>query len=200
MKTIKIWNENPSEKQIVEICDDLRKGSIMICPTDTVYGIMCDAMNVKAVERICNLKRINPAKTNLSIICDSISMASEYSKIDNRIFRLIKENTPGAFTFLLPANSRLPRAFRGRKNVGVRIPDNNICRRISESLEGPLLTTSIEFDDEDHAVNPDLIYENYNALADLMVEGNEGKAEFSTIVDCTGDEPEIIRNGLGKIE
>lgn len=200
MKIIKIWNENPSERQICEICDNLEKGELIICPTDTVYGIMCDIFNSKAIERICRLKRINAEKTNLSIICNDISMAAEYSRIDNRIFRLIKDNTPGAFTFLLRTNSHIPRAFKGRRIVGIRIPDNNICREITGHLGHPVMTTSIEFEDADQAVSPGLIVEKYEAAVETMIVGEDGKTGFSTIIDCSGTEPKIIREGLGKID
>jgi len=200
MKIIKIWNENPSVHQLCEICNNLENGELIICPTDTAYGIMCDIFNSKAIERICRLKRINPEKTNLSIICNDISMAAEYSKIDNRMFRLIKDNTPGAFTFLLRTNSRLPRAFKGRKIVGIRIPDNNICREITGRLGHPVMTTSIEFEDTDQAVSPGLIADKYESAVETMIVGEDGKTEFSTIIDCSGTEPEIIREGLGKID
>lgn len=200
MKLIRIWNNNPSEKQIEEICQYLLDGGIIIAPTDTLYGIMCDALNVKAVEEVCKIKKINSEKTNLSIICNDISMAAEYARIENKIFRLIKENTPGPFTFILKTKSSLPNAFKRRKAVGVRIPDNKIILQIVEKLSQPVLTTSIEFEDEDEAINPELIAERYENQADLAIIAEEGKIESSTIVDCTGDEPEIIRQGLGKLD
>lgn len=199
MKTIKIWNNDASERQLTEICQYLEDGQIMVLPTDTLYAIACDALNPKAIERICKLKGINPEKTNLSIICADISMASEYARLDNEAYRIIRENTPGEFTFLLKSTSSLPKAFKGRKVVGVRIPDNKICRDIAAKLGHPLLSTSIEYEDEDFARNPGLISENYNNKVDLFIEGEEGDIVPSTIIDCTGNDIEIIREGKGSL-
>lgn len=199
MKIIKIWNDSPSDRQLSEICRDLEMGATMIMPTDTLYGICCDALNVKAIDKICRLKGLNPEKTNLSIICSDISMAAEYSRIENRGFQLLKENTPGPFTFLFKSASTLPKAFKGRKTVGIRIPDNNTARLIAERLGRPLLTTSIEFEDEDYAVNPELISEAYNDKVEIFIEGENGDTVPSTIIDCTGSSPEIIREGKGEL-
>lgn len=200
MKTMKIWNEEASERQLSEICRDLESGSIMIMPTDTIYAIACDALSPKAIERICRLKGINPEKTNLSIICSDISMAAEYARFDNYAFRLLRDNTPGPFTFLFKSASSLPKAFKGRKIVGVRIPDNKLCRDIAARLGHPLLTTSIEFADRDYAVNPDLIAEAYNDRVDFFLEGEEGDTVPSTIIDCTGSEAIVVREGKGELE
>ena len=134
MKIIKVWNDNPSDRQLQEIVNELEMGSIMIYPTDTLYAIGCDALNVKAIDRICKLKGINPDKTNLSIICSDLSQVSEYARYDNQSFRLLKDNTPGPFTFLLKSTSSLPKAFKGRKIVGVRIPDCATIRAIVDLL------------------------------------------------------------------
>lgn len=200
MKTMKIWNEEASERQLSEICRDLEAGSIMIMPTDTIYAIACDALSPKAIERICRLKGINPEKTNLSIICSDISMAAEYARFDNYAFRLLRDNTPGPFTFLFKSASSLPKAFKGRKIVGVRIPDNKLCRDIAARLGHPLLTTSIEFADRDYALNPDLIAEAYNDRVDFFLEGEEGDTIPSTIIDCTGSEAIVVREGKGVLE
>ena len=200
MKIIKIWNSKASEKQLDEICGELEAGKTMILPTDSLYAIACDALNPKAIERICRLKGINPEKTNLSIICSDISMASEYARYDNYAFRMLKDHTPGPFTFLFKSASSLPRAFKGRKTVGVRIPDNELCRDIVRRLGHPILSTSIEYDDEDYARNPGLIAEAYDDKVDFMLEGDDGDTEPSTIVDCTGASPEIIRQGKGKLQ
>lgn len=199
MKIIKIWNDSPSDRQLSEICRDLEMGATMIMPTDTLYGICCDALNVKAIDKICRLKGLNPEKTNLSIICSDISMAAEYSRIENSGFQLLKENTPGPFTFLFKSASTLPKAFKGRKTVGIRIPDNNTARLIAERLGRPLLTTSIEFEDEDYAVNPELISEAYHDKVEIFIEGENGDTVPSTIIDCTGSSPEIIREGKGEL-
>lgn len=197
MKTVKIWNDQASDKQLNQICNELEMGNILIIPTDTIYAIVCDALNPKAIERICQLKGINPEKTNLSIICSDISMAAEYARIDNSSFRLLKDNTPGPFTFLFRSASSLPKAFKGRKIVGIRIPDNSLCRDIVSRLGHPILTTSIEFEDDDYARNPDLISEAYNDKVDCFIEGEEGDTVASTIVDCTEGEPVIVREGKG---
>lgn len=200
MKTIKIWNEEASDRQLDQICKELEMGEIMILPTDTLYGIACDALNPKAIERICKLKGINPDKTHLSIICSDISMAAEYARFDNYAFKLLRDYTPGPYTFLFKSAPTLPKAFKGRKTVGIRIPDNKLCRDIVERLGHPLMTTSIEFTDEDYAVNPGLISEAYEGKADLILEGEEGGIVPSTIIDCTGNEPVLIREGLGDFE
>lgn len=197
MKTIKIWNNKASDRQLDEICADIESGDTMIMPTDTLYAIVCDALNVKGIERICRLKGINPDKTNLSIICSDISMVSEYARFDNYAFKLLKELTPGPYTFLFKSASSLPRAFKGRKIVGVRIPNNPLCLDIVSRIGHPLLTTSIEYEDLDHAINPGLIAEAYNNRVDLFLEGEDGTTDPSTIIDCTGKEPIIVREGLG---
>ena len=197
MKTIKIWSDSPSERQLDEIASELEAGGIMVFPTDTLYAIGCDALNVKAIDKICRIKGINPEKSNLSIICSDISMAAEYCRIENFGFRLLREYTPGPFTFLFRASSTLPKAFTGRKVVGIRIPDCRTDLEIVKRLGHPVLTTSIEYEDEDYAINQELIAEAYSDKADIFVEGEEGSTEPSTIVDCTGNQPEIVRQGKG---
>ena len=195
METIKIYNEDLSGKQLEKVTDILNEGGVIITPTDTLYAIACDALNPKAVEKVCRIKGINPEKTNLSIICNDISMASDYAKFDNYAFKLMKDNTPGPFTFLFRAASSLPRAFKGRKIVGIRIPDNKAIRKLAESLGNPLLSTSIPYEEEDYAINPDLIAEAFNEKVDLMVQSEDGSLIPSAIIDCTGSTPEIIREG-----
>ena len=162
MNTIKIWNDSPSDRQVADIAQFIKNGMLVVMPTDTMYAIMADALNPKAVERVCKLKRINPDKTNLSIICHDISMAAEYARIDNKGFKLLKENTPGPVTFLFKSASTL-----------------------AKYLGTPLITTTIEYEDLDHAVNPELIADTYYNLVDLMVEGEDGSTELSTIIDGT---------------
>ena len=195
METLKIYNENIADNQVSQVVETLKDGGIIVIPTDTLYAVACDALNPKAIEKVCRLKGINPEKTNLSILCDDISMVSDYAKFDNYAFKLMKDNTPGPFTFLFRAASSLPRAFKGRKIVGIRIPDNLAVRKIVESLGNPLLSTSILYQDEDYAVNPDLIEEEYRDKADLMVMAEEGKLQPSAIIDCTSDQPQIVREG-----
>lgn len=202
METIKIWNDRPSEKQAQDIADYLAEGELVILPTDTVYAIGCDALNVKAIARLCELKGINPEKNNLSIICSDISMASEYAHIDDEGYRLLKEYTPGPFTFLFRAGRNLPKAFKSRKTVGIRIPDAVTAREVVKTLGHPVLSTSIEFEDSDNAREPELISENYEGKGiSLIVDGGDGGEELSTIVDCSvsGDAPEILRQGKGEI-
>lgn len=200
MKIIKTYSDSLSDRQLTEICRDLSNGDIMIYPTDTIYAIGCDALNQKAIEKICKLKRINPEKTNLSVICKDLSQITEYAKYDNKIFHLLKDNTPGEFTFLLKASASLPKVFKGRKIVGVRIPKCNIPLSIVERLGHPILTTSIEYDEDDYAINPDLIVERYNNQVNFIIDFGDGGIEMSTIVDCTEGEPQIIRQGKGKLK
>ena len=199
MKTIKIWNGNISDRQPNEIAARLDAGELVILPTDTAYAVTCDALNIKSIDRICRMKGINPDKTNLSILCSDISMAAEYCRISNSHFRMLKENTPGPFTFIFRSASSLPKAFKGRKTVGIRIPDNRLTLAVVERFGRPLLTTTIEYADEDYAVNPELISESYEGRADMMVEGGNGSTDVSTIVDCTENTPEITREGLGEL-
>ena len=195
METLKIYNDHIADNQIEKTVEVLKAGGIIILPTDTLYAIACDALNPKAIEKVCKLKGINPEKTNLSILCNDIAMVSDYAKFDNYAFKLMKDNTPGPFAFLFRAASSLPRAFKGRKIVGIRIPDNETVRKIVEYLGNPLLSTSIVYSDEDYGTNPDLIEEEYEDKVDLMIKGDEGKLQPSAIVDCTGSSPEIIREG-----
>ena len=195
METLQIYNNNIAENQIEKVVETLREGGIVVIPTDTIYAVACDALNPKAIEKVCRLKGINPDKTNLSILCNDISMVSDYAKFDNYAFKLMKDNTPGPFTFLFRASSSLPRAFKGRKVVGIRIPDNEAVRKIVQALGNPLLSTSILYRDEDYAINPDLIEEEYEDKADLMVKGDEGGVLPSSVVDCTGSSPVIVREG-----
>lgn len=199
METIKIYNEKIAPNQLERVDEILKSGGIVVIPTDTLYAVACDALNPKAIESVCRLKGINPEKTNLSILCSDISMASDYAKFDNYAFKLMKENTPGPFTFLLRSASSLPRAFKGRKVVGVRIPDNEAVKKIVEHLGHPLLSTSITFQDDDYGTNPDLIEEEYQDKVDLMIKGEEGGLVASSIIDCTGASPEIVREGKAPI-
>lgn len=200
MKIIKIWSDSLDDRQLYEVVRDLKEGMTLITPTDTLYAITCDALSPKAIEEVCKLKGINTEKSNLSIICSNLSMAAEYAKFDNATFRLIKQLTPGPYTFLCKASHSLPAVFKRRKVVGIRIPDCKVVRQIAEALENPLLTTSIRFEDSDYARNPELIEENYYNRVDIMIEGPEGGEIPSTIIDCTGSEPEVIREGLGPID
>ena len=197
MKLLKIILSNPNERFIDMAVDALADGEIIIYPTDSLYALGCDALNNNAIEKICKIKGIRSDKTNLSIICNSISQAAEYARINNDIFSLMKNNLPGPFTFILPALSKLPKAFKKRRTVGIRIPDNNVAQKLVEKLGHPIMTTSIQFEDEDYGCEPELIAEQYENAADLLLDAGRGSTIPSTIIDCTGDAPEIVREGRG---
>jgi tRNA threonylcarbamoyl adenosine modification protein (Sua5/YciO/YrdC/YwlC family) len=201
---IRLYNENTNQKQVREVCDILNDGGIIIYPTDTVYGIGCDIFKPKAVERIARIKGLKPEKANFSFIVPDLRNLSEYTRpFDNRIFKLMKSHLPGPFTFILPANNRVPKIMENRKKtVGIRIPDNNIILEIARELGHPILTTSIHDADQivDYTTDPEVIYENFKDQVDLLVDGGYGGNVPSTIVDCTGDEPRIVRQGLGVLE
>jgi tRNA threonylcarbamoyl adenosine modification protein (Sua5/YciO/YrdC/YwlC family) len=196
---IKIYNENPNPREIEKVVSVLRDGGIVIYPTDTLYGIGCDALNVRAVEKICNMKGIDPQKSNLSIICNDLSVMSEYARVSTPIFKLMKRNLPGPFTFILPTTSSLPKIYKNKKTVGIRVPDNMIIREIVAQLGNPVLNTSVKDDDEEteYSTDPELIHEKWGNFADIVIDGGIGGTEASTIVDCSSGEPEIIRQGKG---
>lgn len=196
---IKIYNENPNPRELEKVVSVLKDGGIVIYPTDTLYGMGCDALNVRAVEAICALKGINPQKSNLSIICNDLSNISEYAKVNTPTFKLMRKNLPGPFTFILPTTSSLPKIYKNKKTVGIRVPDNSIIREIVEMLGNPVLNTTVKDEDEEmeYTTDPELIHEKWGDVADIVIDGGFGGIEPSTVVDCTGDEPEIIRQGKG---
>jgi tRNA threonylcarbamoyl adenosine modification protein (Sua5/YciO/YrdC/YwlC family) len=196
---IKIYPDNPNPREIDKVVSVLNDGGTIIYPTDTLYAIGCDALNVRAVEKICALKGINPQKSNLSIVCSDLSSISEYAKVDTPTFKLMKRNLPGSFTFILPTTSSLPKIYKNKKTVGIRVPDNNIVREIVSQLGNPILSTSVsQGDDEiEYLTDPELIHEKWSSVADIVIDGGPGGIEPSTVVDCTGDEPIIIRQGKG---
>lgn len=199
MKIYKTYSDILDDRQLQAIAASLREGELMVWPTDTLYAVACSALQPKAIERLCRLKNINPAKTNLSIVCSDISQASAYARLDNRGYGILREYTPGPYTFLFRASSALPRAFRGRKTVGIRIPALELCRQIADALGHPVLTTSVECESEDYTVNPELLAEEAEGLVDFMIDNGAGGTEPSTIIDCTEGEPEIVRQGKGAI-
>ena len=199
MKILEIIPGNINQRLIDQAVECLNDGGIIVYPTDTVYAMGCDALNNQAIERICSIKEMKSAKTNLSIICADISEVAQYAKFDNRQFKLMKNNLPGPFTFIFPALSKLPKAFKGRRTVGIRIPDNKIARAIVESLGRPILTTSVQGEDEDYRCVPSLIAETYASQVDIVIDGGRGGLMPSTVVDCTGPEPEVTRQGRGKL-
>ena len=198
---VRLYEQNPSQRAIDKIVETLREGGIIIYPTDTVYAMGCDALNIRAVEEICKRKDINPQKAHLSIICYDLSGISEYAKINNTVFKLMKKNLPGPFTFILNATSNLPKIYKNRKEVGIRVPDNNIIRTIVKELGNPILSTSVRTKDDilEYATDPELIEEEYGDAVNIVVDGGYGGLEPSTIVDCTGDDIEIIRQGKGEL-
>jgi tRNA threonylcarbamoyl adenosine modification protein (Sua5/YciO/YrdC/YwlC family) len=198
---IKLYEENPNRREVDKVVDLLKEGGIIIYPTDTIYAMGCDALNVRAVERICKIKNINPQKSNLSIICEDLSNISEYAKVGNTVFKLMKRNLPGAFTFILNATNNLPRIYKNRKEVGIRIPDNNIILTIVKELGNPILTTSVRDKDDfmEYMTDPELIEEEYGDTVDAVIDGGYGGLTPSTVVDCTGEEINIIRQGKGEL-
>lgn len=201
---IKIYPENPNPKAIEQAVEVLKKGGVIIYPTDTVYGMGCDITNQKAIERICKLRGIKPEKANFSFICSDLSHISDYIKpIDTTVFRVLKKALPGPFTFIFNANNNVPKLLSSnKKTVGIRVPDNAIAREIVLQLGNPILSTSIHDDDEviEYSTDPELIHEKYEDKVDLIVDGGYGDNEPSTVVDCTSGEFEIIRQGKGDLE
>lgn len=198
---LKLYNENTNPRDLEKAVEILRSGGLVVYPTDTLYAIGCDALNVRAVERICKIKNIDPDKVNLSIVCYDLSNISEYAKVDNTTFKLMKRNLPGPFTFIVKTNSNLPRIFRNRKCVGIRVPENNIARELCLALGNPLLSTSVFVDTKEieYATDPELLWEKYQHQVDLVIDGGYGGTEPSTIVDCSEDVIEITRQGKGEL-
>jgi tRNA threonylcarbamoyl adenosine modification protein (Sua5/YciO/YrdC/YwlC family) len=202
-KLIRIYEENPNPKDIKKVVDVLRKGGLIIYPTDTVYGLGCDITNTSALERIAQIKQVKLEKANFSFICEDLSNLSDYVKqIDSPTFKLLKRNLPGPFTFILPGNNNLPNVFKKKKTVGIRVPDNNICRAIVRELGNPIVSTSIKDEDEviEYTTDPELILEKWDNLVGLVIDGGYGDNIASTVIDLTGDEPEVVREGKGSIE
>jgi tRNA threonylcarbamoyl adenosine modification protein (Sua5/YciO/YrdC/YwlC family) len=203
MSLLKIYPENIQEKAIEKVVEVLRKGGIIIYPTDTVYGMGCDISNPKAIERICQIRNVKPEKANFSFVCTDLSHLSDYTKpIDNHTFRILKKALPGPFTFILSASNAVPKLLHNnRKTVGIRVPDNTIAREIVRALGNPILSSSIHDDDEilEYSTDPELIYEKYKDTVDLVIDGGYGGTEVSTVVDFSNGNAEIIREGKGDI-
>jgi tRNA threonylcarbamoyl adenosine modification protein (Sua5/YciO/YrdC/YwlC family) len=201
---IKIYPENPNEKTIQQVVEVLRRGGLIIYPTDTVYGLGCDITNHRAIEQIAKIRNIKLEKANFSFICYDLSHISDYIKpIDNTTFRVLKKALPGPFTFIFNANNNVPKLLSSnKKTVGIRVPDNNIARCIVKELGNPILSTSIHDDDDviEYSTDPELIYEKYQDLVDIVIDGGYGDNIPSTVVDCTSGEFEIIREGKGELE
>ena len=201
---LRLYNENPNPRDVRKVVEVLRDGGIIIYPTDTVYGLGCDITNVKAVEKIARFKGTNIEKSNFSFICSDLSHLSDFTKpISNTVFKLMKKNLPGPFTFILPANNNVPKYFKGKKKtVGIRVPDNNIIREIVLELGNPIMSTSIRDEDEiiEYTTDPELIYEKYQDIVDIVIDGGFGELVPSAVIDCTADSIEIVREGKGILE
>lgn len=200
---IKIYPENPNERHIQQVVDILKKGGLIIYPTDTVYGLGCDITHPKAIEKICRIRGIKPEKANFSFVCSDLRHISDYIKpIDNATFRVLKKALPGPFTFIFNANNNVPKLMStNKKTVGIRVPDNAIAQEIVAALGNPIVSASIKDDDEliEYSTDPELIHEKYEELVDLVIDGGYGDNEASTVVDCTSGEFEIIRDGKGDL-
>lgn len=197
---IKLYPENPNPREVEKVVEVLRKGGVIIYPTDTVYGLGCDITNTRAVERIIKIKGIRPKDASFSFICADLSNIAEYAKVDNPTFKLMKKNLPGPFTFILPGYNKVPDYFiTKRKTVGIRVPNNSIPIEIVTMLGNPILTTSIKDEDGivEYTTDPELIHERYQDIVDLVIDGGYGDNVASTIVDCTGSDHEIVRQGKG---
>ena len=197
---IKIYEDKPSEAAIKKVVDVLKSGGLIIYPTDTVYGLGCDITNTKALERIAKIKGIKLEKANFSFVCSDLSNLSDYVKqIDTSTFKILKRALPGPYTFILPGNNDLPSAFRKKKTVGIRVPDNTIALDIVRMLGNPIVSTSIHDDDEvlEYSTDPELIFEKWQYLVDLVIDGGYGDNVGSTIIDLSGYEPVVIREGKG---
>ncbi len=201
---LKIHPETPGQRQVQKAVEILKNGGIIIFPTDTVYGLGCDIFNHKAVERVARIKGINIEKANFSFICHNLSHLTDYAKhVNNPSFKLMKQCLPGPFTFILDASSNVPRIFRNRKKtIGIRIPDNNIIVEIVRELGNAVLTTSIHDEDDvlDYITDPELIHEKYESLVDAVIHGGFGGNMPSTIIDCTGPVPQLVRQGIGQVD
>jgi tRNA threonylcarbamoyl adenosine modification protein (Sua5/YciO/YrdC/YwlC family) len=200
---LQIHPKNPDERKIKIIVDCLKKGGIIIYPTDTVYGMGCDIEHPEAIEKICQIKKINPQKAQLSFLCNDLSHLSEYTKsISTPLYRFLKQYLPGPYTFILPASKKVPKLLRTKKDtVGIRVPDNEICKAIIHELGRPILSTSLPISEDDEIMSdPELIYEKYEHLVDFVIDGGDGNVLTSTVVDCTVSPPEVIREGAGEIE
>ena len=200
---IKIYKDNSNPTEIKKVVDVLKKGGLVIYPTDTVYGLGCDITNTKAVEKIARIKGIKLEKANFSFICNDLSHLSDYVKqIDTPTYKLLKRALPGPYTFILPGSKSLPKVFKKKKTVGIRVPDNTIARAIVEALGNPIISTSIYDEDDvlEYTTDPELIFEKWQHLVDGVIDGGFGDNYASTIIDLTAQEPVVIREGKGSLD
>ena len=200
---LRIYEENPNQKEIAKAVKILKNGGIIIYPTDTVYGLGCDIMNVKAIEKLAHLKGVKPEKADFSFVCYDLSNLSEYVKqIDKPTYKILKASLPGAYTFILPANNNIPSIFKKKKTVGIRVPSNNIARELAKALGNPLISTSI-FDDDgllEYPTDPELIFEKWQNQVDLIIDGGFGNHQPSSVIDLSVDPPVIVREGKGSLD
>jgi len=200
---LKIYPQNPSSRQIDKVIECLRNGGIIIYPTDTVYAMGCDIYQSRALDRIAMIKGIKKEKANFSFVCHNLSQLSDFSRpIDNSVFKLMKNVLPGPYTFILNANNNVPKIFQNKKKtIGIRIPDNNIVKEIVSELGNPIMSTSIHDEDEilEYITDPELINEKYKDKVDIIIDGGFGGNQASTIIDCTGGEIVVVREGKGEI-
>jgi tRNA threonylcarbamoyl adenosine modification protein (Sua5/YciO/YrdC/YwlC family) len=197
---IKIYEQNPNPKEIDKVVSILRKGGLIIYPTDTVYGLGCDITSTKAMEKIARIKGIKLEKAYWSLVCADLSNLSDYVRqLDTPTFKILKRALPGPYTFVLPGSSKLPKDFKKRKTVGIRVPDNNIARTLVEELGNPIVSTSIRDEDEllEYTTDPELIFEKWHNLVDIVIDGGYGGNIGSTVIDLSGDVPEVLRVGKG---
>ncbi len=201
MKILRIYSDNVDGRHIAEAVEALRDGAVVIFPTGTLYALGCDALNHRAVERMCGIRGIDPAAHPLSLVCADLSQAAEYVRIDNTAFRTLRHYLPGPFTFLLPAALRLPRIFKGRKTIGLRVPDNAIARALAAELGHPLMCTSAALDDPYEMAEPESIAMHYATDAQLLIDGGTGGTQGTAIIDLSdSEEPEVLREGPVEFE
>ncbi|RIV69040.1 L-threonylcarbamoyladenylate synthase [Flagellimonas aequoris] len=200
---IKLYEENPNPRQVEKVVNVLRKGGLVIYPTDTVYGLGCDITNTKALERLARIKGVKLEKANWSFVCADLSNLSDYVRqIDSSTFKILKRTLPGPYTFILPGNNNLPKDFKKKKTVGIRVPDNNIARALVAELGNPIVSTSIRDDDDilEYTTDPELIYEKWQNLVDVVIDGGYGDNVASTVIDLSEGEPVVVREGKGSLD
>lgn len=199
---LSIHPDNPQPRNVATVTETLSKGGVIIYPTDTIYGLGCNIYNHDAIEKICRIKNINPAKAQFSFICHDLSDMSRYTKsISTPLYRMLKSYLPGPYTFILPASKQVPKILKSRKNtVGLRIPGNNIARSIVKTLGHPILSTSLPGDMVEEYTDPETIYPKFSKLVDIVIDGGLGNMIPSTVIDCTGEEPVLVRAGAGPWE
>lgn len=200
---IRLYEENPNPREIKRVVEVLRAGGLIIFPSDTVYALGCDITNVRAMERVAKIRGVKLEKANFSFICEDLSNLSDYVRqIDSATFKLLKRNLPGPYTFILPGSNNLPSVFKKKKEVGIRVPDNSIARTIVRELGNPIISTSIKDEDEviEYTTDPELILEKWDKLVDVVIDGGYGGNIASTVIDLTGSEPVVIREGKGSLE